>query len=493
MCFKNGKPAFLISVTLLNTLQIYFQQLNNKLFLVYITLFAIIIRAFGVSPINLSIEEAEFFYYSHPTISTAELLVLCERGLPVFDFLLYKTWFSVVGFSVIKGKALSFLFNVLLIPVVYLLSKKTKSTEGEARFSAFLVVVALGFISLANIPRFYNEVLLFSALSFYFFLDFLKPKTPILNIVLYVVFTSLTILSHYFFLFVFVSQGLIIGWFFIKKEILKPSFIVACVGFFCVAIVLAIVLSTFVYLVKSGNQYLTESNNPLVVFGHLYIFLGQDPLLFIICIALLVAFFIHVFKTKQSISLSKKVILFWLLLTFVIPVLVDMCYKPIIRRDYHLILFIPFLMLVSWGFELAPTKWKTGIVVVIILSGVVNICFIQKYYTNPTNTLYQTPLRFGDLSFKISQKYKNTPALIYTEQEIPYNLYFKHIWNTTIKATSDTSKINYNSDTIIYVIKHKEKTPFDDEITNNKIVTNYVMQDSLSALNDVFRVYKIRP
>ena len=478
---------------MLHSIQNYFEQLSNKLFLVYLTAFAIIIRGFGVSTINLSIEEAEFFYYSHPTISTAELLALCERGLPVFDFLLYKTWFSMVGFSVIKGKALSFLFNVLLIPIVYLLSKKIKSTEAEARFSAFLVVVALGFISLANIPRFYNEVLLFSALSFYFFLDFLKPKTTVLNIALYVAFTSLTALSHYFFLFVFVSQGLIIGWFFIKKEILKPSFIAACVGFLCVAIVLAMVLSTFMYLVKSGNQYLTESNNPLAVFGHLYIFLGQDPLLFVICLALIVVFFIPVFKAKQTISLSKKVILYWLLLTFIIPVLVDVFYKPIIRRDYHLILFIPFLMLASWGFELVSAKWKKGIVLTVILSGVINICFIQKYYTNPTNTLYQTPLRFGDLSFKISEQYKNTSALIYTEQEIPYNLYFKHIWNTSIKATSDTSKINYNTDTLIYVIKHKEKTPFDDEVTNNKILTNYVVQDSLSALNDVFRVYKIRP
>lgn len=477
---------------MLNQLYQYFQQLNNKLFLVYLTLFAIVIRAFGVSTINLSIEDAEFFYYSHPSISTAELFSLCQKGLPVFDFLLYKTWFSVVGFSIIKGKALSFLFNVLLIPVVYSLSKKIKSTEAEARFSSFLVVVALGFISLANIPRFYNEVLLFSALSFYFFLEFLKPKPAFLNSALYVVFTSLTILSHYFFLFVFVSQALIIAWFFIKKQVLKPSFLAACASFLCVAIILATVLSTFMYLVKSGNQYVTERNNPLAVFGHLYIFLGQDPLLFVSCIALIVVFCTYVFKTKQTISLSKKVILFWLLLTFILPVLADTFYKPIIRRDYQLILFIPFLMLVSWGFGVLSAKWKTGIVITIILSGLVNICFIQKYYGNPENTLYKTPFRFGELSFKISRKYKNTKALIYTEQEIPYNLYFNHIWKTTIKATSDTSKINYTSDSVIYVIKHKEKTPFNDELTNQKIVINYTLNDSLFALYDVFRVYKTR-
>ena len=65
-------------------------------------------------------------------------------------------------------------FNILLIPVGYFLSKKISEKETEARFTAFLITIALSLIALANNSRFYNELLLFSTLSFYFFLDFLK-------------------------------------------------------------------------------------------------------------------------------------------------------------------------------------------------------------------------------------------------------------------------------------------------------------------------------
>lgn len=203
---------------MLNSIHQYFQQLNNKLFLIALCCLAIVIRAFGVDPINLSIEEAEFFYYSQPSLSITELLAVCEKGLPVFDFLLYRSWFMIVGFSVLKGKLFSFLFNILLIPAVYALAKKIRNNETEARFSAFLVVVSLSLIALANTPRFYNEVLLFSVGSYYFFLDFLKPKTPFKSLVFYVLFTSLAILSYYFFAFILVSQGISICWFFLLKN-----------------------------------------------------------------------------------------------------------------------------------------------------------------------------------------------------------------------------------------------------------------------------------
>ncbi len=101
-----------------------FKKINNTYFIFGVCFFAIIIRAIGVDPINLSIEDAEFFYYSHPSMPFDQLLLVCERGLPIFDFIFYRGWFSLVGFSILKGKALSFLFNIALIPTVYALSKK---------------------------------------------------------------------------------------------------------------------------------------------------------------------------------------------------------------------------------------------------------------------------------------------------------------------------------------------------------------------------------
>jgi uncharacterized membrane protein len=467
-----------------------FKKINNTYYLIGVCIFAIIIRAIGVDPLNLSIEEAEFFYYSHPSMSIDELFMACRRGLPIFDFFLYRIWFSLIGFSIIKGKALSFLFNIALIPLVYALSKKIKSSELEARFSAFLVVISLSFISLANVPRFYNEVLLLSTLSFYFFIDFLKQKVPITSIICYILFTSLTILAHYFFAFIFVTQGIIGLIFYLKKQISKTNFILGLVSFISISLIIALVFSTFIYLLKSGNEYLSETNTPFIVFAHLYIFLGQDPILFITCLLLFITYIISFFKTNKKPNYNKIVIVLWLLLTLVIPILVDILYKPIIRRDYHLILFIPFLMIVSWGFNVLKNNWKVTIICLIICSGIINICYVQNYYTDPENTLYRTPYRFGNLSYEITKK-SSPSSLIFVEQEIPYNLYFCHVWKTNYRATSDSSKLNLLSDTIVNVIKHKDKIINDDNATNTKVNSSFIIIDSVKIKFDAFYVYKI--
>ena len=468
------------------------KKINNTTYLIGVCVFAIIIRALGVDPINLSIEEAEFFYYSHPSMPFNQLLLVCEKGLPIFDFIFYRGWFSLVGFSILKGKALSFFFNIALIPAVYALSKKINSSEAEARFSAFLITIALYFISLANVPRFYNEVLLFSVLSFYFFLDFLKPKVPLMGLACYVLFTSLAILCHYYFVFIFISQGIMMVLFYFKKQLPKTNVILAFVSFTVIALIIAMVLSTFIYLVKSGNEYLDESSSPFIVFGHLYIFLGQDPLLFLCCLVLLVVYSVYYFKTKQTQSLSKTIVVLWLLLTLVLPLLVDIVYKPIIRRDYNLILFIPFLMIVSWGFEIVKNKWKVIIVCLIGCSGIINICFIQNYYRTPENTLYRSAYSFGNLSHKISQKKVPANTFIYAEEEMPYNFYFKHVWNTNLRATIDTSDIHTSSDSVIYVIKHQGKIINHDTFTDEKINANYMLTDTIRARFDVFYVYKLK-
>jgi len=492
MCFKiHGNSNFM---AILNQTYESFKNINNTVYIFGLCAIAIIIRALGVDSMNLSIEEAEFLYYSHPSISMNELLLLCKRGLPIFDFVFYRAWFTIVGFGILKAKALSFLFNIMLIPTVYALAKKINQEEIQARFSAFLVVILLSFISLANVPRFYNEVLLCSTLSFYFFLDFFsKARMSYWQVFFYVLTTSLAILFHYFFVFIVITQGITLLLFYFKKQIGRTPFLIACLSFVCIALIIGVVMSSFMYLAKSGNEYLSESNNPFIFFAHLYIFLGQDPLLFVACLGLIIFYVVFLFKKKRQLHVYQTIIVLWFLLTLIIPHIVDICYKPIIRRDYHYIVLIPFLVMVSWGFSLLNQKWKVLLVELLILSGIINICFIQNYYTNPENTLYKTPYRFGDLSNKLLQHHILPNAWIYTDNETPYNLYFRHIWHTKYKATSDTSTIHFETDSIIYVIKHKDMIILGDEKIDAKINTNRYISDTARVRFDAFYVYKTNP
>ena len=469
----------------------FFKKLNTFSYLSGLCVLAISIRAVGIDSVNLSVEEVEFLYYSHPSTSLDELFHICKNGLPIFDFALYRLWFTLVGFSILKAKYVSFFFNILLIPLGYFLSKKISDKESEARFTAFLLTIALSLIALANNPRFYNELLLFSTLSFYFFLDFLKQKTSASSVFLFIVFTTASILSHYFAVFLFVSQFLIIVFLYIKNRLTKIKLLLAFISFLSVTIIVGLVFSSFMYLLKNGNDYLHESSNPLIIFSHVYIFLGQDPVLFLCCLVLIIIYIKKTtsLKTKTEPNYKKTVILMWLLFTFTIPTLVDLFYKPIIRRDYNLILFIPLLILVSWGFGLLQHRWKMRVIVLISCSSIVNICFIQSYYNEPENTLYRTEFSVGKLTCEISKKPVPIPTFLFASQELLYNFYFQYVWNSNYRATAYIDKINLLTTEKVCVIKHREELVNGDAITNQKIVDHFTLQDSIKIELESFYVY----
>jgi len=58
-----------------------FKKINNTYYLIGVCVFAVIIRAIGVDPINLSIEEAEFFYFSHPL----KIKMLCAKRARAYN------------------------------------------------------------------------------------------------------------------------------------------------------------------------------------------------------------------------------------------------------------------------------------------------------------------------------------------------------------------------------------------------------------------------
>ena len=174
------------------------------------------------------------------------------------------------------------------------------------------------------------------------------------------------------------SQFLIIVFLYIKNRLTKIKLLLAFISFLSVTIIVGLVFSSFMHLLKNGNDYLHESSNPLIIFSHVYIFLGQDPVLFLCCLVLIIIYIKKTIslKTKTEPNYKKTVILMWLLFKYTIQTLVDLFYKPIIRRDYNLILFIPLLILVSWGFGLLQPRWKMRVIVLISCSSIVNICFI---------------------------------------------------------------------------------------------------------------------
>ena len=121
----------------LDTSFVFFKKLNTSFYLIGLCVLAIIIRAAGIDLVNLSIEEIEFLYYSHPSTTLEELFQICKNGLQIFDFALYRFWFTLVGFSILKAKCLAFflIFCSFLSAISY--QKKLVKRSQNQDFSPF--------------------------------------------------------------------------------------------------------------------------------------------------------------------------------------------------------------------------------------------------------------------------------------------------------------------------------------------------------------------
>jgi len=131
---------------------------------------------------------------------------ILARGLSAGYIYVIKIWSYFFGDSEIAIRSLSTLAGILSIIVIYKLLSKIFNNKKAAVLASFLLAVNYFSIFYSIQARQYSLVILLSLLSSYFLLNIFLNSNKRTDIFLYIVFTTIGIYFHHWFILLFISQ-----------------------------------------------------------------------------------------------------------------------------------------------------------------------------------------------------------------------------------------------------------------------------------------------
>lgn len=175
---------------------------------------------------SIRLDEAQSIWMFTKSFPTLFHLVGSDVHVPLYGILLH-IWMQVFGTDIITVRMFSFLFFILSIPLVYIVTKRLYrdfARENIAFYTMLVFMLSPFLLWYASEARMYTLLIFFALISHYYFLDFLHSygKKGKLGFFLVSLFGFYT---HYFYFLLTAAQGLfIIGTLlFSQKEQIKKN------------------------------------------------------------------------------------------------------------------------------------------------------------------------------------------------------------------------------------------------------------------------------
>ena len=264
----------------------------------------------------------------------------------IFNFVT-KYFFYIFGYSPETGRYLSFIFSVLSIPLLSYLSYLYFPSKVNFILSIFLISFNWYLISYSQEVRLYSFQFLLSIISLIFFYRLcqkINKKEKIINSCFYIFFTTLAISNHTFFLIIIFSKFVyIILKFFSDKKMIQFLLF----NIFCSVILFIILMYKNIIIQLSIKEFWIRQVD-LFFFIDFYFsrFFGSKLMgsLFLV----LLIFLIIKFK-KEIFNKSNKLILLLLIMitSYLIPLIYNLIFIPILIDRYIIFVLIPILILIS--------------------------------------------------------------------------------------------------------------------------------------------------
>jgi uncharacterized membrane protein len=145
--------------------------------------------------------------FSKHNIVTSSLNILNDAHLPAY-FVLLSTWIGLFGVGEYALRLLSVILGIASVIAFYFQTKEMFD-EYIARISAFLLALSPLAVMHSQEIRMYGLLLLFTIFSSVYFWRILSGKRAPSNIILYVLFTVLLLLTHIYAVLLLFAQVLI--------------------------------------------------------------------------------------------------------------------------------------------------------------------------------------------------------------------------------------------------------------------------------------------
>ncbi|RZL45427.1 MAG: phospholipid carrier-dependent glycosyltransferase [Pedobacter sp.] len=363
--------------------------------IILILLLASILRLYHIDYQSVWLDEICSIMEANPNIAWLDLeaTILVSDPHPPLYFAMLKIMFQLFGYTTFVARILSAIIGILGVLSIYLLGKEIVNKR-VGLIAALLLAINYFHIYYSQEVRMYGLLLLFTVLSYYRLVIFLK-NTTYRNAVWYGLFAGLMIFTQFFGLFVLASQLVILLVVFLrwdksdKLQFLYKSFVSGAL------MVLIFLPAINIFIATTKKKYAVFQPTTIDTIKQIFKdFVEKSDALLLMAIALILSYFFFLIKDKtyrdKKKSLIIKVLLFWIFITLLIPIIRSYLVTPMIVSRYFITILPAFIILVAMGIDSVKNKiFRASVVMIFVATTFYVSIFNNDYY----NTISKTQFR----------------------------------------------------------------------------------------------------
>ncbi len=390
----------------------------KKNYILIIILFvASVLRFYHIDLQSVWLDEIHTMVETNPSLSYKEFYnIAVEREvMPHLYFLIARFFSFLIDDSVLVIRSISALAGILSVFSIYFLGKELISKKIGIFASLFLAVNQFH-IFYSQEARPYALFSLLTILSFLFLLRFTK-RLNLKSGIYYALFTALMINTHFFGLFVLVSQAIIllIHLITVKREYKRRFFINSVISG---AIIVLLFIPSLSILIKASNRnaFWLKSNNPDFFKELFHVFFGRSEFLIYSALLLIIAYFVKIFseKEKNAIKTNNKYLvsfvflMVWLFVIFIIPYIRSYTNLPMLINRYFMSALPAIILIIAIG--LSSIKSRVVVVIIgfiFIFTSFINLIVVNNYYNKVNKT------QFREITAEVNLKNIDKNPIVY--------------------------------------------------------------------------------
>jgi mannosyltransferase len=434
------------------------EKIKDNYLLVSIIVIGAILRFYHIDFQSIWIDEIHTMSESNPNLPISEIyekVVSGEQMPPLYFYSLYIL-LKIFGYTTIVARLYSAIIGVVSLYSLYILSKEMFNKR-VGLIASIILCFNPFHLYYSQEARPYIFLFLFTTLSFFYLIKFLKNQN-LKNAVLYGLMSTLMIYSHFFGLFVLISQYLLLLVFFIlsekenKKRFLINSIISAVIPLVLFIPAISILLSitkitTFWIPAPTVDVY-------TLVFKE---FFGNSEIVLSLLGILFFFYFISLSKEKEdkinyySIIENKNILgfiifIFWIVVVILIPLIRSYLSVPMIISRYFITLLPAIIIIISVAINQFSNKIvKIVIVSILVIFSLTDIIVIKKYYNGVSKAQFRETTDFIIKNNKNNEKVVSSLGVylpfFLKNEKTNYEIIEKSLDDYITEIQSDTTKL----------------------------------------------------
>lgn len=379
---------------------------NNKLLFIIIVIGSIL-RFYHLDYQSVWLDEIHTLNEANPSTPFSELYTKIKEGeqMPPLYFYTVYFLFKIFGYTTIVVRVYSALLGAFSLYALYLLGYELYSKR-VGLIASFFLSVNYFHLFYSQEARPYSFFMLFSILSFYWLVKFIKRPTYKTSIY-YGIFSALMIYGHFFGLFALFSQYIILLLFLLlhnnkqKIDFIKKAIVSALITLILYLPAINILLG----ISKLTNFWIPAPTNDS--FGIIFKeFFGNSEILLSLLLIPIIAYIVSLYKSNvinidkenilnDKITISFLVLSVWISIVIICPLIRSYLSVPMLISRYFIVILPAVLIIFAIG--LAAIKNKIVLYSYCISFSVfslIDISIVKNFYSGINKTQFREATNF---------------------------------------------------------------------------------------------------